>query len=232
MNASETEPRALITSCQGLVRNIAWQIHRRLPPQVDLDDLIGFGQIGLAEAARDFDPSRCGQFTTFAYYRIRGSILDGLAKMRWFSRVDYDRGRYERLAHDTLHEENSDGDSSRTRAIEDDARWLTRVSGAMAVVHLLCRSDDGESAEAQLEDPDMPLPDEAAMKREMVDKLHQLVAALPDESRELIQAAYFEGLTLTEAAKRLGFSKAWASRLHAKTLSQLAESFRLAGMVE
>ena len=76
----------LIESCQGLVRSLAWKIHQKLPRGVDLDDLIAYGQIGLAQAARDFDVSRGGQFSTFAWYRTRGAILDGLAQMSWFTR--------------------------------------------------------------------------------------------------------------------------------------------------
>ena len=71
----------LVVSCQGLVRSLAWKIHCKLPRSVDLEDLVCYGQIGLVEAARDFDSSRGGQFTTYAYYRIRGAILDGMSKM-------------------------------------------------------------------------------------------------------------------------------------------------------
>ena len=58
------ERQQLMTSCQGLVRSIAWKIHQRLPAHVDLEDLVSYGQIGLAEAARDFDSGRGGQFST------------------------------------------------------------------------------------------------------------------------------------------------------------------------
>ena len=73
------------------MRSLASRIHHKLPPYVDLEDLVAYGQMGLAEAARDFDPARGTQFSTFAYYRIRGAIYDGLAKMSWFSRVEYGR---------------------------------------------------------------------------------------------------------------------------------------------
>jgi RNA polymerase sigma factor for flagellar operon FliA len=55
---------------------------------------------------------------------------------------------------------------------------------------------------------------------------------LPAEARTLIQATYFEGLTLQDAAKRIGISKAWASRLHVKTLQQLANALRHAGVAD
>src|SRR5437867_7017327 len=82
----EPEIQVLIEGCQGLVRSLAWKIHRKLPPHVELDDLIAFGQLGLVQAARDYDPSKGSKFITYAYYRIRGSIFDGLSKMAWFNR--------------------------------------------------------------------------------------------------------------------------------------------------
>src|SRR4051812_26640647 len=84
----------LIDACQGIVRLLAWKIFQKLPRWVELEDLIGYGQVGLALAARDFDKSRGNQFSTYAYYRVRGAILDGLKQMSWFSRYEYEASRY------------------------------------------------------------------------------------------------------------------------------------------
>ena len=104
-NQSPTLDR-LIEESLGLVRSLASQIHRKGPPNVDLEDMIAYGQIGLAEAAHDFDPSRGNQFSTYAYYRIRGAIYDGLAKMSWFGRAQYQQARYDRMANETLRASN------------------------------------------------------------------------------------------------------------------------------
>lgn len=72
-----------IEQCQGLVRSLAVRIHRKLPARIELDDLIAYGELGLLEAAQSFNPRRGCQFSTFAYYRIRGAIYDGAAKMGW-----------------------------------------------------------------------------------------------------------------------------------------------------
>src|SRR4051812_48402265 len=89
----------LIETCQGLVRSLAWKMYQRVPRrQIALEDLVAYGQIGLLEAARDFDPGRGNQFTTYAYHRIRGAIYDGLSQMSWFSRFAYHSGRYQDAA--------------------------------------------------------------------------------------------------------------------------------------
>ena len=82
MTAPAKTSRQLIEDNQGLVRSLAKRIHRGLPSHVEFEDLVSYGQAGLAEAARSFDPEVGSQFSTFAYYRIRGAIYDGLAKMK------------------------------------------------------------------------------------------------------------------------------------------------------
>ena len=95
MTAPAPHPQHLIEHCQGMVRSLALSIHRKLPPRYELDDLISYGQVGLAEAAKDFDPRRGSQFSTFAYYRIRGAIYDGISKMTWFGRAGRQHDRCE-----------------------------------------------------------------------------------------------------------------------------------------
>jgi RNA polymerase sigma factor FliA len=212
----------LIASCQGLVRSLAWKIHCKLPKHVELDDLVSYGQVGLAEAARDYEPGR-GQFTTFAYYRVRGAILDGLAKMRWFKPADYHRGKYEAMSHDVL--QPDERAHAHSEGLSDDVLWLKNVSGALATVYMFCHGSDAQADGVNaVADGSVASPPATLLKREMHERLHQLVNALPADAAALIRGAYFEGLTLKEAGERIGISKAWASRLHAKTLGQLARS--------
>lgn len=217
------ERERLIVSCQGLVRSIAWKIHQGLPAHVDLEDLVSYGQVGLAEAARDFDAGRGGQFTTYAWYRVRGAILDGLSRMRWFTIGDFEAGRYQRMAHEALADAGAaDGDlhAEADRIIAQQGAWLKGASGALAVACLgswaAARGDDDVADRAG------ERPDEIAMRREMAGRLRELVANLPADMGTLIRVTYFEGRTLTEAAAEVGISKAWASRLHSRALGQLA----------
>jgi DNA-directed RNA polymerase specialized sigma subunit len=59
--------------------------------------------------------------------------------------------------------------------------------------------------------------------------LRELIRALPEAAAELLQATYFEGLSLKDAAARMGRDKSWASRLHARTLRKLATSLKSEG---
>ncbi|MBI4586189.1 MAG: sigma-70 family RNA polymerase sigma factor [Planctomycetes bacterium] len=228
----------LIEGCQGLVRSLAWKIHRKLPPYVDLDDLIAFGQLGLVQAAQDFEPERGGKFITYAYYRIRGSIFDGLSKMSWFNRHHYHSSRYEHMADELLRLEGDEdeaggaGEAGETAdSLESDLKWFKGVTSSLAVVYLASGQDrdEGESGPVLI-DESIPSPSAQVITSELEEILHRLIDTLPSDAGSLIRGVYFEGLTLQEAGTRLGISKAWASRLHAKTLQRLAHSLRLIGV--
>jgi RNA polymerase sigma factor for flagellar operon FliA len=203
---------------------LAGQIHRGLPRSVELDDLIAYGQVGLHEAAAAYEPERGGKFTTFAYYRIRGAIFDGLSKMVWMNREQQRRSRYERGAAELLKMEAEDASSAERN--EHDADWLERVSSGLAMVHWVSRADDESDGCGNLVDHDTATPDRLLMDREMSQILSRLLDGLPADAGLLIRSIYYHGETLQEAGRRIGISKAWASRLHAKTLERLARALR------
>ena len=219
----------LIEESQGLVRFLARQIHRRAPQHVELDDLIAYGQVGLAEAARDFDPAQNIKFTTFAYYRIRGAIYDGMYKMSWFHRRRHRDLRSQQMANAALQTEAS---QESTDSLEREAGWFQKITGTLAVVYLATRQTGDEEGlgDRELVDDASRSPASVAAERELAQKLGELIETLPRESAQLIRSAYFEGLTLQEAGERLGISKSWASRLHARALEQLARALREIGV--
>lgn len=69
------------------VRGIARKVARRLPASIDLEDLVGAGNVGLMKAARTFDSTRGIQFRTYAARRIYGAIMDELRELDWVPRV-------------------------------------------------------------------------------------------------------------------------------------------------
>jgi RNA polymerase sigma factor FliA len=178
------------------------------------------------QAANDFDPERGVQFSTFAYHRIRGAILDGTTQMSWFRRVSPCRQNYERMANDTLATGAADTAGENSAATKDQASWLQESSSQLAVVFLLSHASEDGREGPHLEDNAARAPFQNLLDDELKGKLHDLLAELPEEARTLLHGAYFEGLTLKEAGERLGISKAWASRLHARALGQLARGLR------
>jgi len=96
------EKRGLIENHLALVQAIARKVKKTLSASIDFEDLVGYGSKGLVEAAERFDPTQGVTFSTFAYYRIRGAMFDGLRTMGWYSRSDYARYRAEERANELL----------------------------------------------------------------------------------------------------------------------------------
>jgi RNA polymerase sigma factor for flagellar operon FliA len=200
----------------GLVRALAWRIHRKLPRHVDVDELIAYGHLGLAEAARSFDESRGLKFSTFAYYRIRGAIFDGLEEMNWFQIASYHAGEYEET--DESDQDQPPGENSSKQAPSRRTSRGKRRSMVLSLAQI--EADQGDSlADKAAQSPGAPL-----QQQETEQLLWAAIESLPAEMKALIRWVYFDGLTLKEAGERLGHTKSWASRLHASAIQRMGRA--------
>jgi RNA polymerase sigma factor FliA len=220
MTETTVDRERLVLECQGLVRHLAQQVRKRMPSWVEMDDLIGYGQVGLMQAARDFDPARGNKFSTFAFYRIRGAIFEGVNKLMWFRAARNPESKYGPMSDDLLETTANDrpGDST---DLAGEASWLGRMTASLAMIYLASAGDEGKPLD--LADPDAATPWSGLADQDSRDKLSQALNLLPPDAAALVRAVYYEDRTLQEAADRLGISKSWASRMHAKALEQLAQ---------
>ena len=205
----------LIKGHQTLVRSLALKLSVHAPKNVELDDLIAYGQQGLAQAANKYDPTKGSSFSTYAYYRVRGAIIDGLREMGPLVRRK--RGlKFEALADDYIEQRASEPPPKDAR---NAAERLGSMISDLAVAYLV--------AQEQLEnqpDGEVPDPESASERREELAEVRERISRLPDKERQLVEHMYFGDLTLVETARQLGISKGWASRLHARALGRLRKS--------
>src|ERR1700742_3068372 len=102
LKAAESDIARLTELNLSYAHAIAMEVSRKLPLVLERKDIQGWAELGLVEAARSFDPTRGIQFKTFAYYRIKGAIYDGLRKMGWYPKGQYQRLRFEMSANEYL----------------------------------------------------------------------------------------------------------------------------------
>jgi RNA polymerase sigma factor for flagellar operon FliA len=214
MTEALTNPNRLIEAYRSYSHAISAEIQKRLPPSVDRDDLIGAAELGLVEAARNFDPSRGVLFKTFAYYRIRGAIYDALRRMGWLkgeSRLRFEAGANEFLKDYT---EPGAGDAPSPAAAYGE---LQQLSGAVVTSYILSL----DASNTEIADENAVSAEEALLERDRREQLRNAISRLPENNRVLIQEYYFGDATLEEIGRRLGLSKSWVCRLHAKSLDML-----------
>ena len=78
--------QAAIDQYGQLVRRVAAQLIAKLPANVEMDDLVQAGMIGLFDALSRYQANQGAQFETFAMQRIRGAMIDELRDSDWMSR--------------------------------------------------------------------------------------------------------------------------------------------------
>jgi RNA polymerase sigma factor for flagellar operon FliA len=202
---------------------IAAEVLRKYPA-VDRDDIIGAAELGLVEAANNFDPGRGVLFKTFAYYRIRGAIYDSLRKTGWFAK-DAARMRFESGANELLSDYANDAQPAGNP--EAAVQELQDLTASVVNCYFLSVTPTDED----LADTGAKSVEELYIDQEMCQKLRQALAKLPDRNREVLEAYYFRDETLESIGARLGLSKSWLSRLHAKSLEILRGVLQRSGVV-
>ncbi|MCU1312087.1 MAG: fliA [Candidatus Angelobacter sp.] len=101
-NIQAAERESVLLEQLPQVKFIARRIHDRLPPHVELDDLVNAGVIGLMDAMKKYDPAKKVMFKSYAQFRIRGAILDSLREMDWSPRILRKKARRIEEAHRKL----------------------------------------------------------------------------------------------------------------------------------
>jgi len=196
------------------VRSLAVQVRRQFNAQIELDELMAYGQVGLLEAAERFDPRVGANFLTFAHYRIKGAIFDGLRKMGVL------RGSAAERVNSYLGNlTDRDGGGNRRGSIDDDVREISNAVTGLAMVF----ATSLEGAEGlQLSDDAVPA-DERLEMEQLKRRVRAAIGTLPEKERKLLEGYYFQGKTLEEAGAEIGQSKSWASRLHARAVERLKD---------
>ena len=209
-----------------LVQYVVSEVAHRVPSHVSRSDLVSAGMLGLAQAARSFDPERGIAFDRFASTRIRGALLDELRGRDWASRSVRARARGLQAAHEELMNK-----LGRTPTPEEVATMLDvpteTVHKLVDDVHRatvlnydsLVMEGDAESFIAG----DDAGPEEAILDRERKAYLVDAVHALPERLQRVVQGYFFEERSMQDLADELGVSESRISQLRAEALLLLKD---------
>jgi RNA polymerase sigma factor for flagellar operon FliA len=225
---SADSPEVLERVRAGLtvVDQVARRFARALGGTLELEDLTGYGRVGLLTAARRFDASRGVPFEAYAGFLIRGAVLDAVRGMA-LPRRTYERLRAieaatrisEGLVESTFF--GAPAPSMAQKRAEAEAAMATAM--ALGVMADVAAQTDGELISVERSDPEQELSN--AERRALVVRL---VDELPHEEAELIRRHYLEDQRFDEVAQDLKISKSWASRLHTRAITRLSKQVQRA----
>lgn len=227
--ADSPEVLARVTEALPLVDMLARQVRRQLGSGVEYDDLASAGREGLLSAARSFDPSHGVPFRRWANLRIKGAMYDALRSQSALPRRIYERLRTleagDRVT-ETATEETGTAPAAGESADDKLTSYLAGIATAMAIG--LLAETTGPSAE-DAKDSRESAEDQLA-RVQMLAKIRDAAERRPDAERQLLIRHYFDGVTFDEAAKELGLSKSWASRLHTRAIEGVAKDLKRSGI--
>ena len=225
---SPDSPDVLARIAEGmpLVEILARQMRRLFGDCVPLEDLVSYGHEALLVAARTFDPDRAVPFRKWANLRIRGSLVDGMRQHGNLPKRVYRKLRAIQAAariQEAALEEMAGAPIASPEAA-DEAVGDQLAASAMAMAMAFLRPASSEALERK-EDPGGG-PEDEVTRADLIAKIHLFLAERPEQERHIIQRHYFEDVSVEEAAKELGLSKSWGSRLHARAIDSLVRSIR------
>jgi RNA polymerase sigma factor for flagellar operon FliA len=233
-DVSYAERERLVINHLALVKKVAVGRVRRLPAQVEMNELIGEGVVGLLDAARRYKPASGVPFEAFAARRVRGSMLDALRAVDTASRRTRRMERNlknakselrQTLGRDPLDTEIA-GALGLTRQAYDRARkHVDRAETTGFVAFEEAFGDDQRALARALGCTDDG-PDALLERSEQKALLAGAVGQLPERERRVLALYYEEELTMAEIAEVMGLSESRISQLRSLALSRLRVTLR------
>jgi RNA polymerase sigma factor for flagellar operon FliA len=223
----------LLTRHIGLVHHVARSIHSRVAGQVELDDLVGSGTVGLVRALESFELSRGLAFSTYAMPRIRGAILDDLRSADWIPRSVRSKDRDIRRATErlSLHLDRAPTGPEIAYELGIDLdmywRWHQETTGGVLVPlddPALTSGELGATLEETIAGSSGFEPQESLEWEGDVVCLREALAEIPERERTVLSLYYFEEMNLREIAAVLHLTESRISQIRRKAQWRLREA--------
>ncbi len=220
----------LIMEYAPLIKFIAQKIAMRLPSNIELDDLISSGVIGLMDALEKYDPTRDNKFKTYAEFRIRGAILDELRAQDWVPRSVRDKSKL--LDRTIIKLESELGRSPEDKEIAErlgiTLEELYDLMNQVKPVSVLSideqptfSSVDKKSILSILDGCKLNNPHSQLNVKFVKDVVTNAIEELPERQRLVLSLYYYEDLNLKEIGRVLRVTESRVSQLHAHAIARL-----------
>lgn len=222
---ADAKPEESCVKYTPFVKRIAYHLMGRLPSNVQIEDLVQAGMIGLMEAVRNYDAAQGASFETYAGIRIRGAMLDEVRSGDWTPRSVHRKQR--ELAEAMRRVENRKGADARDHEVAaelgvglDEYHHILADAAGARIFSLDAADDDEESYDhhvaSQGEDPHQSLE-----RTNFRNALAEAVKALPQREALIMSLYYEEELNLREIGEIIGVSESRICQIHGEALLRL-----------
>lgn len=228
----KADKNSLLTEHMPLVKRLAHQMKAKLPPSVEVDDLVQAGMIGLLDAINRYEENHGAQFETYAVLRIRGAMLDELRSSDWMPRSTRANMRKVEQAMATLQQQlgrppsESEVAKSLKLSLTDYQDLLGDSGGHQLVYYEDFHDEDGNDSflDRYAVDDDDPL--KSLLDTDFRQTVIDAIDALPPREKMLMGLYYEEELNLKEIGAVMGVSESRVSQLHTQAVARLRTYLR------
>lgn len=219
----------LVKKYMPLVHYHVQRIATGLPKNVKREELKSLALVGLFDAIEKFDPTRDLKFDTYASFRIRGSIIDGLRKEDWLPRSLREKSKrieaaIERLEQSLMRNATLQELAEELCMPEEEVAAITHevfYSNVLSIDDMPKEQDDSTHQTYALKDESSISPEQELLKSEAIQQLIDQIEKLNDNEKLVISLFYKEELTLTEIGQVLGLTTSRISQIHSKAIFKL-----------
>ena len=223
---------ALIMHHMRVVRYVAGRMAIHVPSSVEMDDLVGWGIMGLLDAIEKYDPSQPVKFSTYATIRIRGAIIDQIRTLDWAPRSLRNLARRIAACRDRLRHAKGSEPSIREVAQElgmseeqvEETLAQLQTAQVLSLDDYIMDEEDGSRSTRKVEvlsDSAAPDPLKAAQRRERQEKLVEAILKLPEQQQIVLNLYYYEELTLKEIGMVMNVTESRVCQIHSAAMKAL-----------
>lgn len=224
----------LISNYMYLVNYHTERISSHLPSNVSKDDIKSFGLLGLYDALKKFDIRRDLKFDTYASFRVKGSIIDGLRKEDWLPRSIREKAKKIEHASENFEQKNqrkatANEIAATTGMTIEEVETTIRDSlfGNILSIEEKSKRNSNEMKEGigySIPDDSAILPDRNILQNEIMEELMEGIKTLNEKEQLVISLFYNEELTFTEIGEIIGLTTSRISQIHKKAIFKLRKT--------
>ncbi len=227
--------------CNELIRRYLPLVHYHvqriaigLPRSVQRDDLFSHGLVGLYDALEKFNPELDLKFDTYASFRVRGAIIDGLRKEDWLPRTMREKIKKVETVTEMLEQRYGRYVTSVEVAneLEMDSHEVEHIMSEHLASNLLSideqthESERHETFAATIEDKQTKTPEQHSFEVATKQELASVIQGLSEKEQLVISLFYYEEMTLTEIGQILNLSTSRISQIHSKAIFRLQQAMK------
>jgi len=215
------------------VRQVAARMARRLPRHIDVEDLVGAGALGLADAFSRRNGMPGSEFEAFASYRVRGAILDELRRLDAMPRRTRTRAKEVAKAHRVVEQRcgtaAQDEDVAKELGLDMPAyqAMRTKLEASRGPIALSSPTNEDDDTVHDIADVRAEMADVTVARAQIGELVVEGINTLPERMRRVLVGLYVEGDTLKDIGTALGVSESRVCQIHTEALgilrSQLAD---------